>query len=128
MKPVLADVLRDQHRQDRGRFYGVQGERPVASRVARLARTEFVRTGWDVKAMQKLIVMSATYRQIVQGYTRAVAARSGETGCSRAGPRLRLALGDGARPGACGVRIASLKKIGGPSVKPYQPAGLWKKK
>src|SRR4029453_15976684 len=43
--------------------FGVQGEPPAHPELLDWLATEFVRTGWDVKAMQRLIVTSATYRQ-----------------------------------------------------------------
>ena len=43
--------------------FGVQGEPPVHPELLDWLATEFVRTGWDIRAMQRLIVTSATYRQ-----------------------------------------------------------------
>src|SRR5205085_1731648 len=43
--------------------FGTQGERPSHPELLDWLATEFIRTGWDVKAMQRLIVTSATYRQ-----------------------------------------------------------------
>ena len=46
--------------------FGSQGELPSHQELLDWLATEFVRTGWNVKALQKTIVMSATYRQIVE--------------------------------------------------------------
>ena len=50
--------------------FGSQGEWPSHPELLDWLATEFVRTGWDVKALQKLIVTSATYRQSSQGDSR----------------------------------------------------------
>ena len=106
--------------------FGSQGAWPSHPQLLDWLATEFVRTGWDVKAMQKLIVMSATYRQ-------SSARRKREGGrvkdvenilLSR-GPRMRLSA-DMIRDQALFVSGLLHEKIGGPSVKPYQPEGLWK--
>ena len=71
----------------------------------------------------KLIVTSATYRQSSKA-TPEVLQRDPENRLLARGP-VSLARGNGARPGVvcCGLLV---EKRGGPSVKPYQPAGLWK--
>ena len=43
--------------------FGSQGERPSHPELLDWLAAEFIASGWDIKAMQKLIVMSATYRQ-----------------------------------------------------------------
>ena len=64
--------------------FGVQGEPPSHPELLDWLATEFVRSGWDVRAMQRLIVTSATYRQSVVSH--AGAARDGirRIGCWRA--------------------------------------------
>jgi hypothetical protein len=104
--------------------FGVQGERPSHPELLDWLATEFVRTGWDVKAMQKLIVTSATYRQSSRG-TPELAQRDPENRLLARGPRLRLAP-EMVRDQALAASGLLVEKIGGPSVKPYQPAGLWK--
>jgi len=83
-------------------------------------------SGWDIKALQKLIVLSATYRQ---------SSRIGEAERAKDPDNLLLARGPSRRLSAELIRDLALassgllvKKIGGPSVKPYQPKGLWREK
>ena len=85
--------------------FGVQGDWPSHPDLLDWLATEFIRTGWDVKAMQKLIVTSATYRQDFEGLARAAAARSGEPPARprSAPPACR---GDGSRSGAVRGRSA----------------------
>ena len=104
--------------------FGVQGEWPSNPELLDWLATEFVRTGWDVKAMQKLIVMSATYRQSSQ-VTPELLQRDPENRLLARGPRVRLAAEE-VRDQALAASGLLAEKIGGPSVKPYQPAGLWK--
>ena len=104
--------------------FGVRGEMPSHPKLLDWLATEFVRRGWDVKAMHRLIVTSATYRQssIARGNS---LQRDPENRLLARGPRRRLS------PFA--IRDAALfhsgllvEKIGGPSVKPYMPPGIWK--
>ena len=104
--------------------FGVQGELPSHPELLDWLATEFVRTGWDMKAMQKLIVMSATYRQSSKG-TPDLEQRDPENRLLARGPRIRLAP-EMVRDQALAAAGLLVNKIGGPSVKPYQPAGLWK--
>ncbi len=104
--------------------FGVQGEWPSHPELLDWLATEFVRTGWDVKAMQKLIVMSATYRQSSK-VTPELLQRDPENRLLARGPRVRLAA-EMVRDQALAVAGLLVEKLGGPSVKPYQPAGLWK--
>jgi hypothetical protein len=106
--------------------FGVQGEWPSHPELLDWLATEFVRSGWDVKAMQKLIVTSATYRQ--SSKTRQDAAgrdqRDPENRLLGRGPRFRLPA-EMLRDQALFVSGLLVEKLGGPSVKPYQPEGLW---
>ena len=104
--------------------FGAQGEAPSHPELLDWLATEFVRTGWDVKAMQRLIVTSATYRQASQATAGAARARSGESPAG-ARPARAAGRGDDSRPGARHCRTCSTIKMGGPAVKPYQPEGLW---
>jgi hypothetical protein len=103
--------------------FGTQGELPSHPALLDWLATELVRTGWDIKALQRLIVTSATYRQ----------SSAGSEGLVRIDPENRL-LARGARfrlPAETlrdQVLFASgllVERLGGPSVKPYQPPGLW---
>jgi hypothetical protein len=83
-----------------------------------------VRTGWDVKAMHRLIVTSATYRQLSR-VTPALLGRDPENRLLARGPRFRLPA-EMIRDQALAASGLLVERLGGPSVKPYQPAGLWK--
>jgi hypothetical protein len=104
--------------------FGSQGEWPSHPELLDWLATEFVRTGWDVKGMQKLIVTSATYRQSSR-VTPELRQRDPENRLLARGPRIRLAP-EMVRDQALAIAGLLVEKIGGPSVKPYQPAGLWK--
>ncbi len=104
--------------------FGVQGEPPSHPELLDWLATEFIRTGWDVKRMQKTIVMSATYRQSSK-VTRELLEKDPENRLLARGPRLRLPA-EMTRDQALAIAGLLVEKIGGPPVKPYQPAGLWK--
>ena len=102
---------------------GLQGERPTHPELLDWLAVEFVESGWDVKALLKTVVTSATYRQRAQGSEEA-ARKDPENRLLSRGPRFRLpaeALRDQA------LLLAGLlrERLGGPSVKTYQPEGLW---
>jgi hypothetical protein len=104
--------------------FGLQGEWPSHPELLDWLATEFVRSGWDMKAMQKLIVMSATYRQSSR-VTPELLQKDPENRLLARGPRVRLAP-EMVRDQALAAAGLLVQKIGGPSVKPYQPAGLWR--
>lgn len=104
--------------------FGSQGEWPSHPKLLDWLATEFVRTGWDVKAMQKLIVTSATYRQSSKANPQLLQKDPENRLLARA-PRFRLPA-EVIRDQALAVSGLLVEQIGGPSVKPYQPAGLWK--
>ncbi len=104
--------------------FGVQGEWPSHPELLDWLATEFIRSGWDVKAMQKLIVTSATYRQSSK-MPPELQQRDPENRLLARGPRYRLPA-EMVRDQALFVSGLLAEKVGGPSVKPYQPAGLWK--
>ena len=104
--------------------FGSQGEWPASLDLLDWLATEFVRTGWDMKAIQKTIVMSATYRQASKT-TPEMQQRDPENRLLARGPRVRLSA-EMVRDQALAISGLLVNKIGGPSVKPYQPAGLWK--
>ncbi len=103
--------------------FGSQGEAPSHPELLDWLATEFVRTGWDIKAMQRLIVTSATYRQQSQAPA-ALRERDPENRLLARGPRLRLTA-EMIRDQALAVSGLLNDKMGGPPVKPYQPDGLW---
>ena len=103
--------------------FGVQGEPPSHPELLDWLATEFMRTGWDVRAMQRLIVTSATYRQS-SAHTRTLAERDPENRLLARGPRFRLPA-EMIRDTALSAAGLLNDEIGGPSVFPYQPPGLW---
>src|SRR6185369_3702329 len=103
--------------------FGSQGESPSHPELLDWLATEFVRSGWDMKAMQRLIVTSATYRQSSIA-SAALRERDPENRLLARGPRLRLAA-EMIRDQALAISGLLNEKMGGPAVKPYQPDGLW---
>jgi hypothetical protein len=103
--------------------FGAQGEPPVNPALLDWLACEFMDSGWDMKHMVRTIVTSATYRQsssaspkllAVDPYNRELARQSAF--------RLDAEL---VRDNALAISGLLVPKIGGPSVKPYQPAGYW---
>lgn len=104
--------------------FGSQGERPTHPQLLDWLATQFIRSGWDVKALQKKIVMSATYRQSSKSNSDLID-RDPQNLLLTHAPRLRLPAAV-IRDQALASSGLLLEKIGGPSVRPYQPIGLWK--
>ena len=103
--------------------FGSQGDRPTHPQLLDWLATEFVKSKWNTKALVKTIVMSQTYQQS----SKASAAQIERD-------RFNLLLGRGARfrLTAHAIRDQALalsgllvEKLGGPPVRPYQPAGVW---
>ncbi len=103
--------------------FGTQGERPSHPELLDWLATEFIRSGWDTKAMMRLIVTSATYRQSSRT-TAAMRERDPENRLLARGPRYRLQA-EFVRDQALALSGLLVEKIGGPSVHVYQPPGLW---
>ena len=103
--------------------FGTQGEYPSHPALLDWLATSFMESGWDVKALQRTIVTSAAYRQSSK-VTAAQLERDPENRLVARGPRLRLPA-QTIRDQALAVSGLLVEKVGGPSVKPYQPAGLW---
>jgi hypothetical protein len=104
--------------------FGQQGEWPSHPELLDWLATEFVRTGWDVKGMQRLIATSSTYRQ-ASGATAELLHRDPQNRLLARGPRVRMPA-EMVRDNALAVSGLLVEQLGGPSVKPYQPEGLWK--
>ena len=104
--------------------FGVQGDRPSHADLLDWLSVEFVESGWDVRHILKTIVMSATYQQSSQVSSN-LAARDPQNRLLARGPRFRLPA-EAVRDQALFVSGLLTEKFGGPSVKPYQPEGLWK--
>ena len=103
--------------------FGAQGEFPSHPELLDFLATEFIRSGWDVKAMQRMIVTSATYRQS-SVVSESLLKLDPENRLLARGPRFRLRA-EAIRDQALAISGLLEEKQGGPSVKPYQPAGLW---
>ena len=104
--------------------FGSQGEPPSHPELLDWLACEFMQTGWDVKALLKTLVMSATYRQSSR-VTPALFERDPENRLLARSPRVRLPA-EMIRDQALAVSGLLVDQVGGPSVKPYQPKGLWK--
>ncbi len=106
--------------------FGSQGQLPSHPELLDwLART-FVDDGWDVKRLVRLIVTSSTYRQSSDAAPELLA-NDPENALLARGPRVRLSA-EMLRDGALATGGLLVDTIGGPPVKPYQPAGLWEEK
>ena len=103
--------------------FGSQGDPPVNQDLLDWMATEFVRSKWDVKAMQKLIVTSAAYKQSSK-VTPELLERDPENRLLARGPRFRLPA-EMVRDNALALSGLMNPQIGGASVLPYQPKGLW---
>lgn len=103
--------------------FGSQGDPPSNQELLDWLATEFVQTKWDVKAMQRLIVTSATYRQASK-VTPELLEKDPENRLLARGPRFRLPA-EMVRDSALAVSGLINNEIGGRSVSPYQPKGLW---
>jgi hypothetical protein len=103
--------------------FGSQGEPPSHPELLDWLAVQFVEDGWDVKAMVKRMVTSATYRQSPRVTKDRLARDPGNRLLSR-GPRFRLDA-ETLRDQALFISGLLVEKVGGPSVKPPQPSGLW---
>jgi hypothetical protein len=104
--------------------FGSQGEPPTHPELLDWLASDFVANGWDIKAFMKQMVMSSTYRQSSTATADARARDSRNQLYSR-GPRFRLDA-EAIRDQALALGGLLQSTVGGPSVKPPQPAGLWK--
>ena len=103
--------------------FGTQGEYPSHPALLDWLATTFIDSGWDVKALQRAIVTSAAYRQSSK-VTAERFEQDPENRLVARGPRLRLPA-QMIRDQALAVSGLLVDRLGGPSVKPYQPEGLW---
>jgi hypothetical protein len=103
--------------------FGSTGEAPVNQELLDWLAVEFVESGWDVKRLFELMVTSSTYRQGAQTTPEKLEKDPQNRLLSR-GPRFRM---DAEMVRDCALAASGLlvEKIGGPSVKPYQPDGVW---
>jgi hypothetical protein len=103
--------------------FGSQGEWPLHPELLDWLAVDFMDSGWDVKRSIKTMVMSATYRQSSR-VTPKLLERDRENRLLARGSRYRLSP-EMVRDQALAVSGLLVEKVGGPSVKPYQPPGLW---
>jgi hypothetical protein len=103
--------------------FGSQGEPPSHPELLDWLAVTFQESGWDVKKLVKMIVTSETYQQSSQFSVRSAQLDPMNTWLSR-GPRHRLSA-EVIRDQALAASGLLVEKIGGPSVKPYHPPGLY---
>ena len=103
--------------------FGAVGEPPVNQPLLDWLAVEFEDSGWDVKHIFKLMVMSAAYRQDAKVTPDKLEKDPDDRYLSR-GPRYRMDA-EMLRDYALAASGLLVPKIGGPSVKPYQPPGVW---
>jgi hypothetical protein len=103
--------------------FGSQGEYPTHPELLDWLAVEFQESGWNVKQVLKLMLMSQAYRQSSIPPAEALASDPNNDLFSRQN-RFRLDA-EFVRDNALAVSGLLVPTIGGPSVKPYQPAGYW---
>lgn len=103
--------------------FGSQGDPPSNQQLLDWLATEFIRTNWDVKGMQKLIVTSAAYRQSSR-VTPELLEKDPDNRLIARGPRFRLPA-EMVRDGELYLSGLLKENVGGASVNPYQPNGVW---
>jgi len=104
--------------------FGTQGEQPSHPRLLDWLAVDFVESGWDVQRLIKMLVLSSTYRQSSRVSPEKLEADPDNRLLAR-GPRFRLDA-EIVRDQALAISGLLVEEVGGKSVRPYQPAGLWK--
>ena len=103
--------------------FGSQGERPTHPQLLDWLAAEFVDSGWNVKHMLRLIVLSATWQQSSVATPTMLEVDASNQWLAR-GARFRL-TSQAIRDQALMVSGLLVNQLGGPPVKPYQPPGIW---
>jgi Protein of unknown function (DUF1549)/Protein of unknown function (DUF1553)/Concanavalin A-like lectin/glucanases superfamily/Planctomycete cytochrome C len=103
--------------------FGNQGEMPSHLQLLDYLAVDFQENNWDVKRMVKAIVMSATYQQS-SIFTKEMLQKDPENRLLARGPAMRLTA-EMMRDNALFAAGILKNEIGGKSIKPYQPGGLW---
>ncbi|WP_232835042.1 DUF1553 domain-containing protein [Pleomorphovibrio marinus] len=106
--------------------FGSQGDLPSHPLLLDWLAVDFIESGWDVKALVRKMVTSATYRQQSLATNELLELDPDNVYLAR-GPRHRL-LGEFIRDSYLHASGLLVEEVGGPSVKPYQPVGLWEEK
>lgn len=104
--------------------FGVRGDRPEYPELLDYLARQFVVSGWDLRSLERRIVLSSTYGQSSAASPESLARDPGNRLLAR-GSRYRLDA-ETIRDQALAVAGLLVERVGGPSVKPYQPDGLWK--
>ncbi|MEC9096658.1 MAG: DUF1553 domain-containing protein, partial [Planctomycetota bacterium] len=105
---------------------GTQGERPTHPALLDWLAVEFIESGWDVKHLQKLMLTSATYQQASR-YTGLYDEVDPENRLLSRASRFRLSAEE-IRDNALAISGLLTDKVGGPSVRPYQPSDYYSDK
>ncbi len=103
--------------------FGTQCSPPTHPQLLDWLATELIRQNWDLKAIHRLIVTSATYRQSSDA-TSELLERDPENALLARGPRFRMEA-EAIRDNALAAAGLLSRKIGGPSAYPHQPDGVW---
>lgn len=103
--------------------FGMQGDLPTHPELLNWLAADFMESGWDIKRLLKLIMTSATYRQSAAISNKHLEIDPDNLYLARA-PRLRLPA-ENIQDLVLASSGLLVNQIGGPSVKPYQPSGLW---
>jgi mono/diheme cytochrome c family protein len=103
--------------------FGSQGQLPTHPELLDWLATRFIASGWDVKALHRLIVTSETFGQDSHA-SPDLTRRDPDNRLLARGPAMRLPA-EAIRDGALAASGLLVRTVGGPSVKPYQPEGLW---
>lgn len=103
--------------------FGTTGEAPANQELLDWLAVEFIESGWDVKHLFELMLTSSTYRQSAET-TREKLEKDPQNRLLSRGPRFRMDA-EMVRDLALGASGLLVNKVGGPSVKPYQPDGVW---
>jgi hypothetical protein len=103
--------------------FGIMGQRPTHPELLDWLAVEFHDSGWNMKHMYKLMVMSATYCQSAKSNPQQLAKDPKNVFLSH-GPRFRMDA-EMLRDIALQSSGLLVNKLGGPSVKPYQPPNIW---
>jgi hypothetical protein len=103
--------------------FGIMGEQPSHPELLDWLAVDFRESGWDVKRFYKMLVTSATYRQAALVTPDNLKGDPQNRLLSR-GPRFRMDA-ETLRDFALASSGLLVRRVGGPSVKPYQPSGVW---